>query len=458
MEIVRQKNVATIVSFPLVDANGVLVTASANPDSEIDAYSDSVVPNGFVSCTNEATEVGTSGWYYLSLTQAEMNVDYINLQIKSDGALTQCLIIRTVVGDPLLLATTVATDAIKTDTAAILLDTDTMEADLKTYLDAIESNLDGDVVAVKAETALIVEDTGTTIPASLTTIQADLDNTAQYKATGFSTHNASDVWSVGIKVITGGVLTTPNDYKANVAGLATEANASTNTSNIQTNIDANETKIDTAITNIGNLNNITADSVWAVVTRQLSGTISDFDELDTALDLAHGAGSWLTGGGEAAPTEQEIWEYVNRSLTTPADYKATGFSIPNEYDIVIASLQTDLDNPSQYKANVAGLAPANEYDTKLTNLQSDVTDVKTKTDNLPVDTETLLNDIAGLLGKHQYIDTYVFTSGKLSSCRIRIYDTKANAEAHEAIGLLSTFTVTVTWDDTDLESYTVVKE
>jgi len=29
---------------------------------------------------------------------------------------------------------------------------------------------------------------------------------------------------------------------------------------------------------------------------------------------------------------------------------ATGFSIPNEYDTVIAALQTDLDNPTQYKA------------------------------------------------------------------------------------------------------------
>ena len=33
-----------------------------------------------------------------------------------------------------------------------------------------------------------------------------------------------------------------------------------------------------------------------------------------------------------------------------AAYKATGFSVPNEYDDAIAALQTDLDNPSQYMA------------------------------------------------------------------------------------------------------------
>ena len=41
---------------------------------------------------------------------------------------------------------------------------------------------------------------------------------------------------------------------------------------------------------------------------------------------------------------------------TVGDYKATGFSIPNEYDTVIAALQTDLDNPAQYKADISTLA------------------------------------------------------------------------------------------------------
>ena len=35
---------------------------------------------------------------------------------------------------------------------------------------------------------------------------------------------------------------------------------------------------------------------------------------------------------------------------------ATGFSVPNEYNVVIAALQTDLDNPNQYKADVSALA------------------------------------------------------------------------------------------------------
>jgi len=51
-----------------------------------------------------------------------------------------------------------------------------------------------------ASITLILEDTGTTLPGTLSTIsgkidtaQADLDNPSQYKATGFSTHSAADV-------------------------------------------------------------------------------------------------------------------------------------------------------------------------------------------------------------------------------------------------------------------------
>jgi len=54
----------------------------------------------------------------------------------------------------------------------------------------------------------------------------------------------------------------------------------------------------------------------------------------------------------------------------PADYKATGFSVPNEYDAVIAALQADLDNPSQYKAT--GFSVPNEYDTVIAALQTDL--------------------------------------------------------------------------------------
>ncbi|MCE5324958.1 MAG: hypothetical protein ABFE07_10245 [Armatimonadia bacterium] len=108
LELVRQKNVATIITVPIVDADGDIVTSAADLDSEIDAWSDGAAPDGFTDCTNEATEIGTNGIYYLSLTQAEMNAQYIYIQIKTStaGAKTQHILIRTTIGAPANAATT----------------------------------------------------------------------------------------------------------------------------------------------------------------------------------------------------------------------------------------------------------------------------------------------------------------------------------------------------------------
>lgn len=107
-EIVRQKNVASYIVFPIVKTDGTLISSASGLDSEIDTFADGTAPDGFTDCTNEATEIGSTGQYYLSLAQAEMNADYIIVQIKSTStdAIVQTILIRTMVGDPLLIATT----------------------------------------------------------------------------------------------------------------------------------------------------------------------------------------------------------------------------------------------------------------------------------------------------------------------------------------------------------------
>jgi hypothetical protein len=108
MEIFREKNVASRIVFPIVDADGDFVTGATGLDSEIDTFADGSNPDGFTDCTNEATEIGSTGVYYLNLTQSEMNNDYIVVQVKtsSSGAKTQLILIQTIVGDVSLLATT----------------------------------------------------------------------------------------------------------------------------------------------------------------------------------------------------------------------------------------------------------------------------------------------------------------------------------------------------------------
>ena len=80
------KNQAYRVMFPIIDADGDLVTGATGLDSEI-----SKDQGTFADCTNEATEIATSsGIYYLDLTSTEMNADGVAIIVKtsSSGAKT----------------------------------------------------------------------------------------------------------------------------------------------------------------------------------------------------------------------------------------------------------------------------------------------------------------------------------------------------------------------------------
>lgn len=87
---VPQKNVAYRVTFPIMDADGDLVTGATGLDSEI-----SKDGGTFADCTSEATEIATSsGVYYLDLTATEMNADTVAIIVKtsSSGAKTTTLV------------------------------------------------------------------------------------------------------------------------------------------------------------------------------------------------------------------------------------------------------------------------------------------------------------------------------------------------------------------------------
>ncbi len=87
---VPRKNVAYRVTFPILDADGDLVTGAASLDSEV-----SIDGGTFADCTNEATEIATnSGVYFLDLTSGEMNGDTVAVIVKTGtaGAKTTVLV------------------------------------------------------------------------------------------------------------------------------------------------------------------------------------------------------------------------------------------------------------------------------------------------------------------------------------------------------------------------------
>ena len=84
------KNQAYRVTFPIFDADGDPVSGAAALDSEV-----SKDAGAFADCTNEATEIGTSGIYYLDLTSTEMNADTVavRVQTSTSGAKTAVIIL-----------------------------------------------------------------------------------------------------------------------------------------------------------------------------------------------------------------------------------------------------------------------------------------------------------------------------------------------------------------------------
>lgn len=76
---IPKKNVAYRVTFPILDADGDLVTGAAGLDSEI-----SKDAGTFTDVTAEATEIATSsGMYYLDLSSTEMNADTVAIIVKT---------------------------------------------------------------------------------------------------------------------------------------------------------------------------------------------------------------------------------------------------------------------------------------------------------------------------------------------------------------------------------------
>jgi hypothetical protein len=84
------KNKAWRVTFPILDADGDLVTGATGLDSEV-----SKDGGTFADAASEATEIATSsGMYYLDLTATEMNADTVAIIVKTStvGAKTTVLV------------------------------------------------------------------------------------------------------------------------------------------------------------------------------------------------------------------------------------------------------------------------------------------------------------------------------------------------------------------------------
>jgi len=90
------------------------------------------------------------------------------------------------------------------------------------------------------------------------------------------------------------------------------------------------------------------------------------------------------------------------------------------------------------------IAEVNGNETKIDSLQSDVTGIKSKTDNLPADTESEIDRILGLLHNNTVWE-FTYTDDNQTSGKIYLYDNAAHTTAHDGVtGLIGKYIATIT--------------
>lgn len=387
---VPRKNTAWRMYFAIRKNDGTLITSWAGADTEI-----SKDGAAFADCTNEATEIGTSGCGYIDLTSTEMNADCV--MIKTTVTNTDALPVVTTVhceeaGDYRLAATpptagevadavwdestsghtTSGTfgEQLKTDVDAILADTNELQTNQGNWLTATGFSTHSAADAADAVwEELIADHSGTS------------GSTAEALAAAGS---AGDPWSTAL----------PGAYSAGTAGyiIGTNLNATISsrmatytqptgflaatfpsTVASTTNITAGTITTVTNLTNLPTIPNnwltaagLASDAVTEIqsglaTASALSVVGSDVLTNGTVLALMAGAGfdtstdsleairnrgdsAWTTATGFSTHSAADVWSVATRVLTAGTNIVlAKGVGVTGFNDLSAAQVNAEVD-------------------------------------------------------------------------------------------------------------------
>jgi hypothetical protein len=353
---VPQKNVAYRVTFPIMDADGDLVTGATGLDSEV-----SKDGGTFADATSEATEIATSsGVYFLDLTSTEMNADTVAVIVKttSVGAKTTTIVMYPEeAGDIRVNVTQVAGT---TQTAGdIIGDTNDIQARLPAALVSgrIDASVGAMATGVLTATAIAADAITDAKVASDVTIASVTGAVGSVTgAVGSVTGNVGGnvTGSVG-SVATGGI--TAASFAADAITAAKVA-ADVGTE-IGTAVWATTTRILTANTN---LNDLDAAGVRAAVGLAAANLDTQLDALPTAAENADAVwdedatahqtqGTFGQAIGDPVADSDTIWGLVNTNLNATVSSRASQASVDTigtNVDAVLVDTGTAL--PAQITA------------------------------------------------------------------------------------------------------------
>lgn len=224
-----------------------------------------------------------------------------------------------------------------------------------TSVQTVVDSILGTVNSVKAMTSNTY--TYGALTSQLTSVQAKADSVAVVlgslyaSLTVMSNLSAAAVWAVSTRSLTDSVARA--SQLTSVQTVVDLAARTSQLTSVQTNVDLTSQRANSILVSLGALNNITADSVWAVATRSLTDSVartSQLTSVQTAVDLIHGSMAIQStllsvqaavDAGAAGITTSQIWEYASRTLT--------------EIDSVIALQSTLLSVQTAVDAGAAGI-------------------------------------------------------------------------------------------------------
>jgi len=261
------KAAAYRVTFPILDADGDLVTAAAALDSEI-----SKDGGTFVDCTNEATEIATSsGMYFLDITATEMDADTVAVIVKTTttGAKTTPIVLypATSTGEEIPVDTRKVAGTAQT-AGDIIGDTDNIQTRLPAAL--VSGRMDSSVGAMAADVVTAAAIAADAIGAS----ELAADAVAEIVNAVFDelTAEARTAGSYGQLL--------KDNLNATVSSRATQ----TSVDNIQADTDNIQTRLPAAL--IGGRMDSSIGAIAAGVDLSATMKASVNAEVDSALDTA----------------------------------------------------------------------------------------------------------------------------------------------------------------------------
>jgi len=210
--------------------------------------------------------------------------------------------------------------------------------------------------------------------------------------------------------------------------------------------------------------------------------LADTNEIQGKLPIAYLMGSAVTTSQDSKITDikTKVDSYLDAAISTRASAavctearlaELDAANVPADIDTLIARLTALRAGYLDYlsggnvalasvctEARVSELAAANlpaDIDTLLARLTAGRAINLDNLDATISSVSTLITRALGIAGENQYVDNYVYTDGKLTSSRLRIYSLAASIGT--ALNVIATYTITATYGTSGVTTLSIAK-